>query len=64
MLLNQRVGKIIVKNVDKNFLYFLFKTEGIHNDLSSRSSSSGNQANTSSNDIENLTIPIPPLKVQ
>ena len=63
-LLNQRVGKIIAKNADKNFLYFLFKTKGIHNDLASRSSGSGNQANISSNDIENLVIPLPPLNVQ
>ena len=63
-LLNQRVAKIVTKDAEQDFLYYLLKTDKIHNVLASHSSGSANQANISSKDIENLTIPLPPLTTQ
>ena len=63
-LLNQRVAKIVTKDAEQDFLYYLLKTNKIHNILASHSSGSANQANISSKDIENLTIPLPPLTIQ
>ena len=63
-LLNQRVAKIATKDAEQDFLYYLLKTDKIHNVLASHSSGSANQANISSKDIENLTIPLPPLTIQ
>lgn len=61
-LLNQRVGKLIVKdNTDLGFIYYLFKDENVKCCLANQSSGSANQANISKSDILsiNLIIPLP-----
>lgn len=64
-LLNQRVGKIVVKekaNID--FVYYLFKDKETQNYLANQSSGSANQANISKTDILRLNIDIPELTEQ
>lgn len=64
-LLNQRVGKFVsIKNIDLNFVYYLFKDEEIHYNLANKSSGSANQANISKSDILNLEVKLPPLPEQ
>lgn len=61
-LLNQRVGKFIVKNGNSlDFIYYLFKNDDVKFYLANQSSGSGNQANISKTDILglNLSIPLP-----
>ena len=59
-LLNQRVGKIIVKgNNDLNFFYYFFKDDETHRYLANNSSGSANQANISKNDILGIISEIP-----
>lgn len=61
-LLNQRVGKLIVKDdTNLDFIYYLFKNEDVRFYLANQSSGSANQANISKADILglNLTIPLP-----
>lgn len=61
-LLNQRVGKLIVKGkTNLNFIYYLFKNDDVRYYLANQSSGSANQANISKGDILalNLTIPLP-----
>ena len=59
-LLNQRVGKIVVKNDNSiNFFYYFFKDKETHRYLASNSSGSANQANISKNDILSLMAEIP-----
>lgn len=62
-LLNQRVGKLIVKDdTNLDFIYYLFKNDDVRYYLANQSSGSANQANISKADILglNLTIPLPP----
>ena len=64
-LLNQRVGKIIVKgNNDLNFFYYFFKDDETHRYLANNSSGSANQANISKNDILGLISEVPEPKEQ
>ncbi len=61
-LLNQRVGKLIVKDdTNKDFIYYFFKNDEVRFYLANQSSGSANQANISKADILglNLTIPLP-----
>lgn len=61
-LLNQRVGKLIVKDeTNLDFIYYLFKNDDVRFYLANQSSGSANQANISKGDILglNLTIPLP-----
>lgn len=61
-LLNQRVGKLIVKDdTNLDFIYYLFKNDDVRFYLANQSSGSANQANISKADILglNLTIPLP-----
>lgn len=61
-LLNQRVGKLIVKDdTNLDFIYYLFKNDDVRYYLANQSSGSANQANISKGDILglNLTIPLP-----
>ena len=61
-LLNQRVGKLIVKDeTSLDFIYYLFKNDDVRYYLANQSSGSANQANISKADILglNLTIPLP-----
>ena len=66
-LLNQRIGKIIVKNpnlINLNYLYYILSTDRIHYKLASNSTGSVNQANINPKLIKNLKISIPPLDFQ
>ena len=67
MLLNQRVGKIYVKNpnkYDENFLYHYISTEQTKYALASIASGSANQANIDPKQIKNLFLPFPPIEEQ
>ncbi|HET54079.1 MAG TPA: restriction endonuclease subunit S, partial [Ignavibacteria bacterium] len=64
-LLNQRVGKLVVKkDADLDFIYYLFKDEEVQNTLANNSSGSANQANISKGDILGLQLNIPELPEQ
>jgi type I restriction enzyme S subunit len=59
-LLNQRVGKLIAKGKTcLPFIYYLFKTADVRENLASKSSGSANQANISKTDILELSLKIP-----
>lgn len=59
-LLNQRVGKIIIKGeTDLDFIYYLFKNDDVRFNLANQSSGSANQANISKGDILGLILSIP-----
>ncbi len=59
-LLNQRVGKLVVKDDSSlDFFYYLFKNDDVRNLLANKSSGSANQANISKADILGLTVKIP-----
>lgn len=64
-LLNQRVGKLIVKDdTSLDFIYYLFKDEDVQNYLANQSSGSANQANISKGDILGLNLRIPSPTMQ
>ena len=44
-LLNQRVAKLLAKNIDEDFLYYFLKDDNTHDYLASQSAGSANQAN-------------------
>lgn len=59
-LLNQRVGKITVKDdTNLDFIYYLFKNDDVRYYLANQSSGSANQANISKTDILGLKLSIP-----
>lgn len=64
-LLNQRVGKLVVKNdTNLDFIYYLFKDGEVQNYLANQSSGSANQANISKSDILGLNLRIPSPTLQ
>lgn len=64
-LLNQRVGKLIVKDDNRlDFFYYYFKDEDNRNYLANQSSGSANQANISKGVILGLPMLIPEPKEQ
>lgn len=66
-LLNQRVGKITVKNegsCDINYVYYFLSQEHIKIVLASKAGGAANQANISLSDIKKLIIPLPPIEIQ
>lgn len=66
-VLNQRVGKIFVKDnsrLDLTFLYYYLGQEKIKFELANVATGSANQANISPNNIRALLIPCPPLDKQ
>ncbi len=64
-LLNQRVGKIIIKGKnDLDFFYYFLKDRDTHKFLANQSSGSANQANISKADILNIETEIPEPKEQ
>jgi len=66
-VLNQRVGKIFVKDnsrLDLTFLYYYLGQEKIKFELANVATGSANQANISPNNIRALLIPCPPLEKQ
>jgi type I restriction enzyme S subunit len=59
-LLNQRVGKLIVKDdTNLDFIYYLFKNDDVRFFLANQASGSANQANISKGDILGLNLTIP-----
>lgn len=67
MLLNQRVGKLIVKDankIDQEFLYYLISQKSVQYELALSSSGSANQANISPKNIKDLEFALPPLNEQ
>lgn len=66
-LLNQRVGKITVKNpeiCDINYVYYFLSQESIKIALASKAGGAANQANISPSDVKNLMIPFPDVDIQ
>ena len=66
-VLNQRVGKIYIKDnsrLDLTFLYYYLGQEKIKFELANVATGSANQANISPNNIRALLIPCPPLEIQ
>jgi type I restriction enzyme S subunit len=66
-LLNQRVGKIYVKNtflLDKDFMYYYLNRYEIHYNLALNATGSANQANISPDQIKHIEITLPPLPEQ
>ena len=68
LLLNQRVGRIIVNRnsqVDPTFIFYVTKTERFLNQFFfSARGGTGNQANVGIQDVAGLFIPLPPLPEQ
>lgn len=67
LLLNQRVGKVYVKdskNYHEEFLYYFLSQDTVRYDLAISAGGSANQANISPQDVKNISIPLPPLKEQ
>ncbi len=58
-LLNQRVGRLILKknNIDLKYIFYFLSQKEIQYYLASNASGSANQANINSSTIENLKIP-------
>ena len=66
-LLNQRVGKLIVKNSNEaniDYLYYYLSHDLIKFQLASKAGGAANQANISPNDVKNLMIPFPNIQTQ
>lgn len=64
-LLNQRAGKIIVKdNSDKDYIYYMFMLGVIKESIVTRAYGAANQVNISPSAIESIKWNFPELKVQ
>jgi type I restriction enzyme S subunit len=66
-LLNQRVGKIYSKDLNRlneDFLFYFMKQYGITLELASSAGGSANQANISPGQIRELSIYLPPIQEQ
>lgn len=66
-LLNQRVGKIIIKEdieVDINYIYYFLSQDEIKIKLAAKAGGTANQANISSTHIKELTFPCPDCDIQ
>lgn len=65
LLLNQRVARIIPKNAETHYLFYLLNTSKFLNQFffSSRGGT-GNQANVSTLDVTNIKVTLPPLPQQ
>ncbi|HAT4156335.1 restriction endonuclease subunit S [Clostridium perfringens] len=67
LLLNQRVGKLFVKDknkCDEDYLYYYMTQNSIRYDLASSAGGSANQANISPAQIKSIKIILPPLEEQ
>lgn len=60
-LLNQRVGKIVVKNIDKDFLYMILLDRRFLNRMIAEAQG-GAQANLSTEDIKGYIVDVPKTK--
>lgn len=66
-LLNQRVGKITLKNTNVcylDYIYYYLSQEKVKIALASKAGGAANQANISPTDIKNLMIPFPDIDTQ
>ena len=66
-MLNQRVGKIILKENAKanlDYIYYFLTRDEVKIELAAKAGGAANQANISPTDIKNLEIPFPPIKTQ
>jgi type I restriction enzyme S subunit len=66
-LLNQRVGKLYVKDktiFDENFFYYFISRPETQIDLVTSAGGSANQANISPSQIKNLELQLPPIQEQ
>ena len=66
-LLNQRVGKVYIKNADiaeHNYLYYFLNRFETQFELASCAGGSANQANISPSQIKNLKVQLPPINEQ
>lgn len=64
-LLNQRAGKVIPKkNIDKDFLYYIFRLKSIQYAIANRAYGGANQVNVSPKDVMDLKFDIPPKIIQ
>lgn len=61
--LNQRVAKIIVKDINSKYLYYWYLCCDIESEILKMAKGTA-QANISTNDISNIKIPIPSLECQ
>lgn len=67
LLLNQRVGKLYVKDSDRcnqEYLYYFLTQDNIRYDLAASAGGSANQANISPQNIREIDILLPPLQEQ
>ena len=67
LLLNQRVGKLYVKDsvkCNQEYLYYFLTQDNIRYDLAASAGGSANQANISPQNIRDIDILLPPLKEQ
>jgi type I restriction enzyme S subunit len=66
-LLNQRVGKILLKDTGKSdlcFLYYALSEQETVRAIAMKAHGAANQANVSPTQVESIEIPLPPLPVQ
>ena len=66
-LLNQRVGKILIKDfskVDIDYIYYLLSQNSIIKELASKAGGAANQANINPSDIKELSVPRRDLQIQ
>lgn len=64
-LLNQRVGKIIPKkNIDPDFIYYIFSLKSTKNSIATRAYGGANQVNVSPKDIMNIKLEFPKAEAQ
>ena len=66
-MLNQRVGKIILKQnarANLDYVYYFLSRDEVKIELAAKAGGAANQANISPTDIKNLEIPFPSLKTQ
>lgn len=66
-VLNQRVGKITVKDPDEcdlDFVYYFLSQEKVKIELAGKAGGAANQANISPSDVKNLMTPFPNVIVQ
>lgn len=67
LLLNQRVGKVYVKDENKynnDFLYYFLIQKHVRYDLALSAGGSANQANINPQNIKDLNIQLPPIEEQ
>lgn len=66
-LLNQRVGKILIKDGSKSdlcFLYYALSEQETVRAIAMKAHGAANQANVSPTQVESIEIPLPPLPMQ